>query len=204
MNSSASAPTSPPTERLSRASLGDPRYGASHSACATSTLVTSLTLNSVGPRQRLVRVQRRLSLQAGEAKKSDRMADLCQQPPKCPLDVRMQELTDLVVAAGTDPAEARKALKPATYSEIVREAGALNGMGSGQAEVVWSACSSLAHGDLFGMLSVLDRTIVGSEGDVALAKITSSPKVLCWATDLAVEMLHQGFALFKDRAACHR
>jgi hypothetical protein len=45
------------------------------------------------------------------------------------------------------------------------------------------------------MLSVLDRTIVGSEGGVALTKITSSPKVLYWASDLAVGMLHQGFAL---------
>ena len=85
------------------------------------------------------------------------------------------------------------------YSEIVREAGAPNGTGSGQAEVVWSACSPLAHGDIFGTLSVLDRTIVGSEGGVALTNITSSPKVLYWATDLAVAMLHQGFALFRDR-----
>ncbi|WP_416986324.1 hypothetical protein [Streptomyces sp. T028] len=42
--------------------------------------------------------------------------------------------TDLVVAAGPDPADAKKILKPATYSEIVRKAGALNGIGAGQAE----------------------------------------------------------------------
>ncbi|MEV0478291.1 hypothetical protein, partial [Streptomyces prunicolor] len=158
----------------------------------------------LGPAQRLVRVQRRLCMQAGEHKHADGMAALLQQQPRRPLEVRIQQLTDLVVNAGTAPADAKKALRPATYSEIVREAGALTPMGSGQAEVVWSSCSSLAHGDMHGTLSVLERNIVDTQGRVNLTQITSSPKVLFWATDRTVAMLQRGFDLFEERATCHR
>lgn len=158
----------------------------------------------LGPAQRLVRVQRRLSMQAAENKNSDRMAALLQQRPERPLDVRMQQLTDLAVKAGTDPAVAKKALKPAQYSEIVREAGDLTPMGATEAEAVWSGCSSLAHGDVYGTLSILERSVVETQGRVNLMRITSSPKVLFWATDRTVAMMRRGFDLFKERAACRR
>ena len=102
-----------------------------------------------------------------------------------------------------DPDNAKKALRPPTYSEIVREAGALTPMVA-EAEVVWTSCSSLAHGDTYGALSVLERTIVGTQGRVNPAQITSSPKVLFWAMDRTVAMMQRGFDLFKERATCHR
>ncbi len=61
----------------------------------------------LGPSQRLFRVQRRLCMQADENKNSDRMNALLHQQPRRPLDVRMQQLTDLVIKAGTDPADAK-------------------------------------------------------------------------------------------------
>ncbi len=158
----------------------------------------------LSPAQRLVRVQRRLCMQAGEHKSADRMTALLKQHPRRPLDVRMQQLTALVVNAGTAPRDAKKALKPAPYSELVREAGALMPMGGGEAEVVWRSCSSLAHGDVYGTLSILERNIVDTQDRVNLAQITSSPKVLFWATDRTVAMLQRGFDLFQERATCHR
>ncbi|WP_030911052.1 hypothetical protein [Streptomyces sp. NRRL F-5126] len=157
----------------------------------------------LGPSQRLVRVQRRLCMQAAENKNSDRMNGLLKQQPRCPLNVRMQQLTDLVVKAGTKPDDAKQALKPATYSEIVREAGALASMQGTEAEVVWSSCSSLAHGDVYSTFSVLEHDIVDTQGRVNLTKITSSPKVLFWATDRTIAMMRHGFELFKKRAARH-
>jgi hypothetical protein len=157
----------------------------------------------LAPAQRLLRVQRRLSMQAGEIKHSDHLTALLQQQPKRPPDVRLQQLTDLVVKAGTDRADAKKALRSTPYSEIVREAGALLPMGADEAEVVWSSCSSLAHGDTYGTLSVLDHTIVDTQGRVNLAQITGSPKTLFWAADRTVAMLQRGFELFRKRAACH-
>ncbi|MFJ8495271.1 hypothetical protein ACIRBZ_44135 [Streptomyces sp. NPDC094038] len=158
----------------------------------------------LGPAHSLVRVQRRLSMQVGEHNNSDRMNALLQRQPRRPLDVRLQQLTDLVVKAGTDPADAKKVLEPSTYSEIVREAGALTPMGAAQAEVVWSGCSSLAHGDTYGTLSILERDILATQGRLNLAQITSAPKVLFWATDRTVAMMQHGFDLFKQRATCHR
>jgi hypothetical protein len=77
-------------------------------------------------------------------------------------------------------------------------------MGAGEAEVVWSSCSSLAHGDVYGTLSVLESNVVDTQGRVNLTQITSSPKVLFWATDRTVAMMQRGFDLFKERATCHR
>ncbi|WP_123954016.1 hypothetical protein [Streptomyces nigra] len=99
----------------------------------------------LGPGQRLVRVQRRLCMQAGEHKNSDRTAALVRQQPKRPSEVRMQQLTDLVVKARTDPADAKTALRPAAYSEIVREAGGMTPLRS-EAEVVRSSCTRRATG----------------------------------------------------------
>ncbi|WP_225656896.1 hypothetical protein [Streptomyces pseudogriseolus] len=101
-------------------------------------------------------------MQADENKNSDRMNALLHQQSRRPLDVRMQQLTDLVIKAGTDPADAKGVLKHTTCSEIVREAGALTPMGSAEAEVVWSSCSSLAHGDIHGTLSIL--SLIRDEG----------------------------------------
>ncbi|MCW8379617.1 hypothetical protein [Streptomyces justiciae] len=158
----------------------------------------------LAPANRLVRVQRRLSLQAGEYRHSDHMLELLKQQPRRPSEERKQQLTDLVVAAGTDPGDAKKALRSPDYKDIVREAGVQSAMGADQAEIVWSSCSSLAHGDVYGTLSILERNVIDTQGRVNLAQITSSPQVLWWATDRAVAMMQRGFDLFKERATCHR
>lgn len=154
----------------------------------------------LSPPQRLARVQRRLSLQAGENKNSDKMAKLMKQAPRRTIEERMQQLTDLAVAAGTADADTKKALTSPSYTNIVRSAGESVPMGADQAEVAWSSCSAMAHGDTHGTVSILDNQRVGTEGTVALNRVTSSPKVLYWATDLTVAMLQRGFDLFKQRA----
>ncbi|MFJ8112364.1 hypothetical protein [Streptomyces sp. NPDC096132] len=159
---------------------------------------------TLAPPKRLVRVQRRLSLQASEYRHSDHLLEVLQQQPRRSTDERMGQLTALIVAAGTPQEEAKKALRSPSYKDIVREAGALTSMGADQAEVIWSGCSSLAHGDTYGTLSFLDRNIVATEGRVNLTQLTSSPVLLHRATDRAVAMLQRGFTLFKERATCHR
>ncbi len=64
----------------------------------------------------------------------------------------MRQLTDLIVAAGVSQEEAKVPPSP-NYKDIVREAGALTPMGADQAEVIWSGCSSLAHGDTYEPLA---------------------------------------------------
>ncbi|MFF1682269.1 hypothetical protein ACFVYG_40250 [Streptomyces sp. NPDC058256] len=77
-------------------------------------------------------------------------------------------------------------------------------MGADQAEVIWSGYSSLAHGDVYGTLSLVERNILETQGRVSLTALTSSPANLFRATDRTVAMMQRGFALLKDRATCHR
>ncbi|MEU3287038.1 hypothetical protein [Streptomyces longwoodensis] len=149
---------------------------------------------------RLLRIQRRLSLQADSNLHSDRMHQLLGlTPPRTP-EVRHREITDLAVAAGTPPSEVKKALKFVGFKNVVKEAGKSLGDGAEHVEAMWSTCSALAHGDVHN-LSFLDRQIVATKGDVALTRLSGDAGVLWRATDLSVRMLHHGFELYAKRAA---
>jgi hypothetical protein len=76
-------------------------------------------------------------------------------------------------------------------------------MGEDLAELVWSACSSLAHGDSTGTLAFLDRKILESDSTVALAQITGSISLLFHVTHFAVRMVDRGSRLYEQRATAH-
>jgi hypothetical protein len=157
----------------------------------------------LGPASRLVRIERRLALQAKDHKDSDRMNALLQRTPNRTLAERMDQLVQLMQNA--DPslsaAEALKRLRSgAQPTDIVRAAGDVAGMGADQAQLVWSTCSSLAHGDVHGTLSILEREVVRTEAGTALTRLSSDPKILYWASDRTIGMLHLGFRLFKERS----
>ncbi|MEU8362677.1 hypothetical protein AB0C27_42340 [Nonomuraea sp. NPDC048882] len=158
----------------------------------------------VGPKDRLTRISRPLALQAKETRDSFRMRALVQQPAAQTQEQRLQRLTGLLIAAGTPEEQTKAALKNPAYSHIVRGAGDLTPLGADVAQVVWSGCSALAHGDAFGTLSILDRQIVAKAGDVATIRITGSISSLFWCTVTATVMIEQGFQLYRQRSACHR
>jgi hypothetical protein len=114
----------------------------------------------LGPANRLQRLTRRLSLQAGEVKHDARLRKLVNTPGTHTTEEQFQRLTNIIVAAGATPDEARKAVKARpSYESIVQEAGRTHGMGADVAELIWKACSSLAHGDSPGTLALLDRRV---------------------------------------------
>ncbi|MBX9420849.1 hypothetical protein [Streptomyces lateritius] len=65
----------------------------------------------LGPANRLQRLTRGLSLQAKEIAQSHRVRQIAKSPGVKTKDDRLQVITDLLVAAGASPEEARKALK---------------------------------------------------------------------------------------------
>jgi hypothetical protein len=154
----------------------------------------------LGPPTRLARVTRRLSLQAKEVRRSARMRELVGQPGPRTVEQREQQLIDLVTKAGVGPAEAKKALRSPQYSEIVKAAGELTTLGADIAEVVWSGCSSLAHGDISGTIGLLDKEIVESVGDVNHVRITGSVGGLYWCTVASFVVINSGFDLFSARS----
>jgi hypothetical protein len=76
-------------------------------------------------------------------------------------------------------------------------------LGADLADVIWSGCSSIAHGDLSGTLGILDKQIVARDKGVAYARVTGSISGLYWTTAGAVRMIEQGFNLYRHRAAGH-
>ena len=78
--------------------------------------------------------------------------------PKTMAD-REQEMTDLLVKVGGDPSRLKK--RPG-YGEIVKLAGASQPTGAKTALVIWKACSSVAHGELRGLIAYLKNMAVGS------------------------------------------
>ncbi|MBC3985752.1 hypothetical protein H8N01_25050 [Streptomyces sp. AC536] len=121
-------------------------------------------------------------------------------PPRTP-EVRKKELTDLAVAAGTEPRDAKKALTFVGFQKAIQDAGPHLGIEGNQAEAIWSMCSALAHGDAHN-LSFLDHQVVVAQGNVSLTKLTGNISVLLRAAELSVRMLRHGFALYeKARAA---
>ncbi|NUK23491.1 hypothetical protein [Streptomyces lunaelactis] len=153
----------------------------------------------LGPDFRPLRIERRLALQAKEVKSSTKLHERMGAAPPRTEAVRLEELKQLALAAGTPADRVREALAPPQYTEIVRQAGEYSGLGD-VVEAIWSVCSSLAHGDLTGTVGLLQREIVATEGNVSLTKITGAFSTLHHMTRGAVHVLDHGFALYHKRA----
>jgi hypothetical protein len=157
----------------------------------------------LGPATRLVRVKRRLSLEAMELRHSYQLRKLMRASARRTKDQREKQLQHLAVAAGVPGPDVKKALKAPQYSEIVRDAGDLTVLGADLTEVIWRGCSSIAHGELSGTLGMLDKEIIARDKGVAYARVTGSISGLYWTTAGAVQMIGRGFNLYKQRAARH-
>ncbi|REE62141.1 hypothetical protein BX257_4754 [Streptomyces sp. 3212.3] len=172
---------------------------------AQSTLLRGAFENSaravwlLAPGKRLTRIQRRLALQMDNNKHSDRMHNLLGQTPNRTTAERAKQITDLAVAAGIAPSDVKKELV-FVYKKMVQTAGEhVPGIGTDQAEAVWSMCSALAHGDVHS-IGYLEREIVGQVGNVAVARLSADSKLMVWITAHTVSMVEHGFQLYKQRA----
>lgn len=153
----------------------------------------------LAPAARLTRIQRRLSLHLDDNRFSDRMHELMGQTPARPRADRDQELINRAKAAGMEESTLPKAIKFPGFKEMVRAAGDHLGVGANMAETVWSACSSLAHGDIHSM-SFLEREIVSTVDTVNQTKLSANAGVLLWATDHTVRMLQFAVQLHQSRS----
>ncbi|MEV6105852.1 hypothetical protein AB0M28_14205 [Streptomyces sp. NPDC051940] len=172
---------------------------------AQATLLRAAFENScravwlLAPEKRLTRITRRLSLQAESITHSDRITDRLKLTPARPTAQRVQKLESAAIAAGIARFDLKKQLKFTGFKSVVRAAGdSIPGMGADQAEVVWSACSSLAHGDLHSM-SFLDREVVSRHNNVALTRLSNDTTTLLWATSVSAQMLEHAVKLYEMR-----
>lgn len=168
----------------------------------------------IAPANRMTRVTRRLALEAANMRHAYALRDLCGAHHPRPKEQREKQLKGILLKAGlpvqmesgrtrqwAEDAAVKRALRSPQYSEIVRGAGELTGIGGSLAEFLWSGASALAHGDEFGTHGLLDRVIVGREDtNVNLVQVTGSTKFLFRIVSGAVVMLDRGFQVFKSRA----
>jgi len=157
----------------------------------------------LGPRTRLTRVQRRLSLEAMEVNHSYQLHTLMKASAPRTKGERIKQLRDLAIAAGVPRPEVKKALASPQYRDIVREAGQHTALGADITGVIWSGCSALSHGALWGTLGMLEKEIVARDMGVAYARVTGSIGLLYWTTAGAVRTIEYAFHLYGQRAARH-
>ena len=154
----------------------------------------------LGPEDSVVRVVHRLRLEGGEIKPSLRMHELVRKKPNRTLEQRQQRLRGIATAARVPADQIRELTKRPEYSQIVRGAGELIDFDPDLAEFVWKACSSLAHGDIAGTVSLADREVVARIRGINMVKVTGSISLLYWCTSAAIVMASAAFRLYDLRA----
>ncbi|MFB7124287.1 hypothetical protein [Kitasatospora sp. NPDC056273] len=154
----------------------------------------------LGPASRRERVHRCLRMHLADLKSSTAKIELLGHTLEGGQE-RQERIKSLLRTVGIPEGELSNGkLKMPGYGGIVRAAGTHIPAGGERAELVWSACSSLAHGDLHGTLTVLDRETMATDGDVSWIRFTGSTKAALVITKMAIDMTESAFALYTTRA----
>ncbi len=128
------------------------------------------------PDDREVRLLRRLQQDWAEVRDMEKVRQETRTPQVKNMDARFAELSAVAQRASIDPGVIKKT---PDYTTIVRAAGQHVASGPAAAVVIWKACSSLAHGELRGMVAYLARERLGeSSPGMALARVTGNVQLL--------------------------
>ena len=84
-------------------------------------------------------------------------------------------------------------------AEIIRFAGQYIAGDANHAEVLWRACSAASHGDTWAALSLHERRITSSNGDVFSAYSSASTRVLTTFVVETMAVVGTAFALYDRR-----
>ncbi|MDH6137986.1 hypothetical protein P3T37_007429 [Kitasatospora sp. MAA4] len=179
----------------------------------------------LAPASRYERIRRRLALQNDDIKNRHAMDRVAQAanallpqedpgPPRRTEEQQRQHLVDLLTAAGgpqNDPKKVKEELRFPGYGNVVREAGSQLPQlqkSSGERpdmasllELMWRACSALAHGDLGGSLGQLHREVRATEGDRVFLRLTGSASELRSRTELTCMTVNKAIDLFAERSS---
>jgi hypothetical protein len=87
------------------------------------------------------------------------------------------------------------------YGEIVKLAGAHQPTGAQSAFVIWKMCSSIAHGELRGLLAYLPKTTLGSPSPgMQLTEATGNVGLMTLGGLIAIGTTSEALKLYKRRA----
>lgn len=118
-------------------------------------------------------------------------------PTKIMVD-REREMIDLLARIGADPSRLKK--RPG-YGQIVKLAGASQPAGAKVAFVIWKACSSIAHGELRGLIAYLKNMAVGSPlPGMQLSQVTGNVELMTVGGLIAIGTTRNALRLYEKRA----
>jgi hypothetical protein len=148
--------------------------------------------------QSVERIVRRMQEDWEEVRQLEVVRDEIGSPqPKTMVD-REQEMIDLLVRVGGDPSRLKK--RPG-YGEIVKLAGASQPTGAKTAFVIWKACSSVAHGELRGLIAYLENMAVGSPlPGMQLNQVTGNIDLMSVGGLIAIGTTRQALRLYAKRS----
>jgi hypothetical protein len=150
------------------------------------------------PDQRIERVLRRLQQDWDEVRQLDITGIAMGSSPPKTLGVHLQELTGIATCAGVDPSKIK--MRPG-YGDIVKSTGDSVSTGATLAFVIWKACSSIAHGELRGMIAYLKNRRVGSTvAGMQLNQVEGNVDLVATGGLVAIATTRRALALYRMRA----
>ena len=149
--------------------------------------------------QSVERIVRRIQEDWEEVRQLEVVRSEAGAPSERTMADREREMTDLLVKVGGDPARLKK--RP-SYGEIVKLAGASQPTGAGTAFVVWKACSSIAHGEVRGLIAYLTNTTVGSSvpPGMQLNHVTGNIALMSIGCLIAIGTTREALSLYEKRS----
>jgi hypothetical protein len=159
----------------------------------------SLTFWLLEPDQQAERIVRRIREDYEEVRQLEVVRSETGAPSVKTMTDREKEMTDLLVKVGADPARLKK--RPG-YGEIVRLAGAGQPTGSATSFVIWKACSSIAHGEVRGLIAYLTNTTVGSSvpPGMQLNQVTGNIALMAIGCMVAIGTTREALRLYEKRS----
>ena len=149
--------------------------------------------------QSVERIVRRIQEDWEEVRQLEVVRNEVGAPSEKTMADREREMTDLLVKVGGDPSRLKK--RPG-YGEIVKLAGASQPVGASTAFVVWKACSSIAHGEVRGLIAYLKNTTVGSSvpPGMQLNQVTGNIALMSIGCMIAISGTREALSLYEKRS----
>ena len=152
----------------------------------------------LGTDDRPTRVARRLRQEWAEVGDLEKIRELIGQPSGKDISKHFEKLSALARAVGVEPSAIKQRPR---YGNIVEDAADRLGADPKVAEAIWKACSSLAHGDLRGVLAHLPKDVQDSDTPgTVLSRAAPNVDLMATVTLMAVATTRHAFDLFRRRA----
>lgn len=159
--------------------------------------VSGTALWMLQPESQRIRVRRRLTCAAQDAKDANEVAHRGDRPPSVPLSDRLSRMRDLVAAVERKPVESLPWLK---ISKVMEQVDALSVSPIGVLDA-WRTASGFAHGRQWAALGVLRREVrPGPEAGTVNLRLTNEVDSVLWVVWPAWDLIQEVRRLFEHRA----